>query len=95
MLALKILIYASVNCGFSGVASLKLALVIQFSGEHKAKKECHKQFGQAVNIECLPVIQSEKIVARNMKEVRNANEHFNGRLNVFVFPVRYCLLGDI
>ena len=38
MLALKILIYASVNCGFSGVASLKLALVIQFSGEHKAKK---------------------------------------------------------
>ena len=42
MLALKILIYASVNCGFSGVASLKLALVIQFSGEHKAKKECRK-----------------------------------------------------
>ena len=45
MLALKILIYASVNRGFSGVASLKLALVIQFSGEHKAKKECHKQIG--------------------------------------------------
>ena len=29
MLALKILIYAHVNCGFSGFASLKLSLVIQ------------------------------------------------------------------
>ena len=28
-LALKILIYASVNCGFSGFASLKLHLFIQ------------------------------------------------------------------
>ena len=28
-LALKILIYASVNCGFSGIASLKLHLFIQ------------------------------------------------------------------
>ena len=28
-LALKILIYALVNCGFSGFASLKLSLVIQ------------------------------------------------------------------
>ena len=42
ILALEILIYASVNCGFSGFASLENSLLNQFLSYIGKKKDCRK-----------------------------------------------------
>ena len=51
------------------------------------------RLGESGDIDGVRPFQSEQFVAGDIEEFRDADEHFDRRLDIVVFPVAYALFG--